>query len=268
MLSKFQRVLKSRSWIKPKKFLLLCHQRSGSNMLSKMLNQHPNVELYGQLFKDDMAFQKRTEQLSRIPFEGPYFDDQIDKREQFDQLERYPDQQPTRNTATFVNQFFEALNRQRLARHLGIKIHGGTLYAPELRRIFLQGDYRILILHRKDRLAAAISWYQARELNQWMRTTDQKVQQPTMKMDIPTLAWFMKRIEADVQLWHRLVQEENQAFLPLTYEEITADDFDFTKIWTFLGAKNIGNPTSSTKKLIKDYSHIENIEAIRNTLGT
>ncbi|MEM1326910.1 MAG: sulfotransferase [Bacteroidota bacterium] len=266
MMRRIQSFAKSKGWIPPKRFLLLCHQRSGSNMLTSILNQHSNIELYGQLFKDDADFQARTHRLGVTPFNGDYFDDEIVSRERFDGIEN-TNEQPKRNTATFVNEVFTTLGKKRCAHYIGIKVHGGTLFTSELNDIFLDGNYRILILHRQDRLAAAISWYQARALNQWMRTNDQQVKRPQIEMNIDTLEWFMQRISADVSLWQNLVQSAHIPHLTLTYEELTAGDFDFSTIWQFLGVSDIGSPPSRTKKLIKDYSHIKNIRAIRSRLG-
>ena len=160
------------------RFILLCHQRSGSNMFASMLDRHPAVKVYGQLYKNDPTFQGAIHQMGVPAFSGQLFDDLPASRERFDYLEDHPLEREYRNVRPFTETFFRRFGQRTLATRLGIKFHGGTLYRDEINSIFFDGQYKVILQYRKNLLAAAVSWYQARELNQWMRRTGDTVDQP------------------------------------------------------------------------------------------
>ncbi len=252
--------------VRAEKFAILCHQRSGSNMFCSMLTQHPQVDFFGQLFKDDPDFQNKIKSLGIPLYQGKPFDDGIESRERFDHLEHHPKKREPRNIATFVNQFYKKWEERTFAKRLGVKFHGGTLYRDEIEAAFLRNDFKIIVLHRENLLAAAVSWYQARELDQWRRDKTEKVKKTEMEMDIDQLRWFMENTKSDLKLWRQLLAQNHREFLELTYEEITSDAFNFDKVWQFLDVKPIPDPRPKTKKLIKNYDHIINLSEIKEKL--
>ncbi|GAA0871250.1 hypothetical protein GCM10009117_03960 [Gangjinia marincola] len=266
IVGKLRQVLSSTTHKEAINFALICHQRSGSNMLSSILNQHPKVDVFGQLFKDDENFQKKINAISPIPFKGNLFDDVIESRERFDELEISPELREERNTDEFLDVFYKNYCQKTAFTRLGIKFHGGTLYQDELERNFFNATRKIIILHRENLLAAAISWYQARELNQWMRRSNEKVEKQSISMDIDTLSWFIEKTKSDVALWKSLAKKDQKDILELTYEEITQSSFDLKRVWNYLEVSPLNQKKPQTKKLIKDYSHIPNLEEIKNTL--
>ncbi|MGB3800283.1 MAG: hypothetical protein WA952_10755, partial [Lewinella sp.] len=56
-----------------RRFALICHQRSGSNMLTSILNQHPEVIMRGQILKDDPEYQAQLQEMGMVPFTGNLF---------------------------------------------------------------------------------------------------------------------------------------------------------------------------------------------------
>lgn len=247
-------------------FAVLCHQRSGSNMLTSIINQHPDIRLYGQLFKDDPDFRRRTDKMVGTAFTGQLFDDKLTTRDRFDLLEGNPGEREDRNTEAYLHRFFRSLDRFYPAVRLGFKFHGGTLYRDEIKKLVLDKGYRTIILHREDLFAAAVSWYQAREFDRWVRVAERPAPKKTVELDVKKIKWFAEKTKKDVELWQELAAEYPQNTLELTYEQITDPDFDFNKIWQFLEVKPLPNLKPRTKKLIKDYSHITNLAEARRAV--
>ena len=263
-----KKVGKTSGLLPTQRFVLLCHQRSGSNMFASMLDRHPAVDVFGQLYKNDPGFQEAVRRLGVPAFSGKLFDDQLASRERFDYLEGHPMEREYRNVKPFTETFFRQFDKSTLATRLGIKLHGGTLYQDEIRSIFFNGQYKVILQYRKNFLAAAVSWYQARELNQWMRRTHDQVEKQPLEMDIDTLAWFIENIKKDIAHWKNMLHAQSLTYLELTYEEITSPGFNFSRVWNFLEVTDIGSPPSGTKKLIKDYHHITNLAAIKEALAS
>lgn len=253
----------------PRRFVLLCHQRSGSNMIMSSVRQHPAIAYYGQLYKDDPAHRRRVDALAGIPYTGQAFDDTIAQRQHFERLSRTPAaRDPARNAAAFTKAFFHQAGRRGRQAYTGIKLHGGTLYPDEIGQLFLDGKTKVIIQHRENLLAAAISWYQARELGQWRRDGGEAVQTTALHMDLDRLRWFIDNTRRDVALWKQLCAEAGVSPLELTYEKIVADIPAATRAyWAFLGLSPLAEAAPKTKKLIKSYAHIQNIDAIRRELG-
>ena len=245
----------------PKRFVIICHQRSGSNMLTSMMEKHSEVEFFGQLFKADESWQKFLSKKNVIPFSGQLFDDEPETRGRFDRWQDNPNEREKRNTEAFVEDYFEKRKNDATGKTIGIKFHGGTLYNDEITSLFIKKEYKIILLHRENLLASAISWYRARTLDQWASKSSEKIKDTKLKMDIPLLEWFIENTQNDIALWKMLLK--GNPHLELTYEQITDKNFNFNSIWDHLKVKNIGRPTPKTKKLIKTYEDIENVEEIR-----
>ncbi len=247
-----------------RRFVLLCHQRSGSNMLTSIMNQHPQVIMRGQLFKDDPDYRKSLAKIGTASFQGSLFDDKIESRERFDRLEEDPAGREARNTEEVITSFYSGQERHSMAKSVGIKLHGGTLYRDELSQLLIQGNrYHFLLLHRENLLEAAISWYQARTLNRWVDKSDKKKALEPIAMEVTQLDWFVTRTQQDVALWKELLEANKRDYLELTYERITAPGYDYGPIWEKLGVPPVSNPAPKTNKLIKKYDHITNLEEIR-----
>ncbi|WKN41785.1 Stf0 family sulfotransferase [Tunicatimonas pelagia] len=250
------------------RFVIMCHQRSGSNMFTSILDQHADIKFYGQLFKDDPQYRQKINRMGIIPFSGTLFDDEIGSRNRFDELEHQPNQRESRNTKAFVDDCFQRFNQHTQGTCIGVKFHGGTLFREEIESVFLNGNYKVILLRRENLLVAAISWYQARELDQWRRDAKDKVEKPKMTMDIDTLAWFIENTRQDIALWKQLIEKNGINHLELTYEEMVQPGFSMEPVWQHLGIQNITSTPPKTKKLIKKYDHITNLEEIRGTLAS
>ena len=246
-----------------RRFALICHQRSGSNMLTSILNQHPEVIMRGQILKDDPDYQAQLREMGMVPFTGKLFDDGIEARRRFDRLQDRPAEREARNAAETVESFYHSQGFDSHRSVIGIKFHGGTLYRDEIEQIFLADTpYDIILLHRDNLLAAGISWYQARKLDQWVSKSD-KIEKPAIEIEIPLLREFVLRTRDDIAEWKRMLDKHRHPYLELTYEQITSPDFSYDTIWNHLRVRSIPQPAPKTYKLLKDYRHISNIEAIR-----
>ena len=233
--------------------------------MTSIFNQHPQVIMRGQIFKDDPAYRAQLEAIGTAPFTGQLFDDAIDTRKRFDRLEEQPGQREARNAAEVVETFYHSQEVHTYDRKaVGIKLHGGTLFTDELEAAFFgKQPYTFMVLHRENLLAASISWYQARANNAWVARTAEEVKRAPTEMDIDQLIWFAEENRRDVQLWKDLLAKYGKDYLELTYEQVTAPNYSYDDIWDYLGVDNFPTPPPKTKKLIKKYDHIANLEDIR-----
>lgn len=240
-------------------------------MLMDVVGHHPQVHYYGQLYKEEPSHRARLDGLAGVRLRGNTFDDSLVGRTAFETAERDPAQRSSeRNFVEFTQGFYRRATRANRGGWIGGKLHGGTLHEDELAELFLgPTEYRVIVLHRQNLLAAAISWYQARELNQWRRNADQSVTTPALTMDIATLGWFIDNTRRDVRLWQQLCVRHGVRPLVLTYETAAADPFaTASQIWRFLDLPVPTDPIRpGTKKLIKSYNHITNIGQIRSELA-
>lgn len=262
-MSIIQRAKKRIGLIKPKRIIIFCLQRSGSNMFTSILNQHREVFFAGQIFKGNPSFQNNLHNNGVIPFNGVLFDDSHECREKFNLNSRNETELKKRNTKEFVESVYRSFEKLRFESRIIAKLHGNTIYPNEIKEIFLEkNDYKVIILTRRNLLQNAISWYQARQQNKWV--TFEKDNKPTsINISIPIFENYLHDVKEDISLWRNLVKEYNSDFLDITYEEIINPNFDWNKIWDFLDVKRIKKPAPYTKKLISDYSHIVNISEIR-----
>lgn len=268
-IMKIIRILKKKiGLLKQERFVILCHQRSGSNMLTSILNKHPSIQLLSQIFKHDPDTHIKLQAHGVIPFQGFLFNDKIEDRNKFDILETKKNEREFRNTTKFVESFFEKYFKESLASCVGFKIHGGTLYSDEIESILLDGSYKIILLHRKNLLQAAISWYVAREKNLWTLRSGLDEHMEEIKIEIKQLTWFIENTRSDINLWKELLKKNNVECLELFYEDILKRNFDLDSIWGFLDINNIKGLEPSTSKIIKNYEFIVNLNEIKESLAS
>lgn len=249
-----------------RRFALFCHQRSGSNMLTSILNQHPEVVMRGQIFKDDPEYQHELQTtLGMLPLRGQAFDDSMENRRRFDRLEKHPEEREARNFVAAGKSFYEGQARTTLAKTIGIKFHGGTLYEDEIEALFFDTDteYEFVLLHRENLLEAGISWFQARELNLWVSRGNEKVKPPSLHVDVDLVEEFVTNTHADLEHWKELFSRHGRSYLELSYEQITDPSFDYGILWDHLRVSHIPTPRPKTNKIIKSFDHLENLEEVR-----
>jgi len=213
LISKVKRKL---GFYSPQKFAIICHQRSGSNMLTSVMQSHKEINFYGQVFKSDESWQQQLRDKKVPPFKGQLFDDQIETRERFDRLRDHPEEREERNVLSFIDDYLSIRKWDGNGKMIGLKFHGGTLYDEEIEETFLDRGYKIILLHRENLLAAAISWYRARTLNQWAEKNADKVKKIDQPLDIDQLEWFIKKTQNDLNIWNNLLEDHDH--LHLTYE--------------------------------------------------
>lgn len=236
-------------------------------MMCSILNQHPDVIIRGQILKDDPEYQRELQAMGMLPFTGKLFDDEVDSRRQFDRLETAVGEREPRNAGPVIESFYRGQSLDSHRSVVGFKFHGGTLYRDEIEEILLgEQPYTLMMLHRSNLLAAGISWYQARQLNQWVSRSSE-VRKPPITIDVELLKEFVYRTRDDVEGWKKLLRQHNHPFLELTYEQITDATFSYEFVWHYLGVNPIPTPKPKTHKLIKDYSHIQNLEEIRRAFA-
>ena len=236
-------------------------------MLTSVLNQHPEVIMRGQIFKDDPDYRHELQTtLGMLPLEGNAFDDRMESRRRFAHLEAHPAERETRNFVAAGESFYVGQAQNTTSKTIGIKFHGATLFEDEIEELFFSNTpYDLIVLHRKNLLAAGISWYQAREINQWVSRPGDTIERPPLHVDVELLREYIEQLRSDLRQWRALFAKHGKSYLELSYEQLTAPDFDYDLIWDHLHVKRIAPPPPRTRKIIKSYHHLENLAEIRET---
>lgn len=250
----------------PKRIFMICFQRSGSNMLTSVLNKHPNINVIGQIFKDEDKFQQQLRQMKIPSFTGKLFNDNLNERNEFYRLENNRELRDNRNTFDYIDSIYKAYNRKTVANNQIIKLHGGTLFKDELKILMCDKRNKFILLTRRNLIQNAISWYVARLQNEWMISNDKKYTKNSIHIDVEILRQYIFNLKYDEALWCNLISTYNPISLKLKYEDIIDVDFDWNKIWRFLDLSPIDNTKPSTSKIHNSYDHITNLDQVKQSL--
>ncbi|MGB7417772.1 MAG: hypothetical protein WA918_01195 [Erythrobacter sp.] len=255
----------------PFRFALLCHQRSGSNALSAMLVREEGVKLYGQLFNPFLEYGWRN---LRHGF-GRYIPHPEALRHfgSFD-LPRYVWERRIvaalpceHDLARYMNRFYDAYREPGLTA-LGFKLHDYQLSDSDLARIATRHVDGTVMMWRRNRLKAAVSWAYAVRTDVWSRKTGQGAKQPALDLDIAEIGWFIDKTRAEVDKWREVLDRSGANWIEATYED-QVKPRDLEGVYRFLGLSYEGKPEFATRKLADaKYAHVTNAGAIERALGS
>lgn len=261
----------------PFRFTLLCHQRSGSNALGAILNADPSVGLYGQLFNPFRGYRKRhREQLGMAPY-TPH-------PEAIRHFGVRPPLKPRLGLATLALAKKESSLERFMAefwrnwpgrepegqdwRALGFKLHDYQVSDSDLAALATRHLDGTVLLWRRNRLRAAVSWAYAVKTDVWTRSRASTDAQPVFELDPGEIEWFMDKTDREVEGWRRVLADSGAHWIELTYEDHVVER-DLGGLYEFLGLPYDGPPEFSTKKLAgARYAHVANAPELEERFGS
>lgn len=257
--------------LRPFRFALLCHQRSGSNALAGMLEREETVDLYGQLFNPFLEYGWRNVRhgFGRYrPHPEPHA--HFGRRP----LARYRIERAAtslfpceRDLGAFMARFYERRSAPSLAA-LGFKLHDYQLVHADLAELVGEHVDGTVMLWRRNRLKAAVSWAYAVKTDVWSRNRGAIRQKPAIALDIQEIAWFIEKTRREVENWRAILGRSGAPFVELTYEDHVRPR-ELAGLYAFLGLRYRGAPEFSTQKLADArYAHVINAKAIERALGS
>lgn len=256
----------------PFRFQLLCHQRSGSNALAAILNADDRVHLYGQLFNPFWGYWRRHRRLGLTRYQAHseallHFGPNPPLRHK---IERAAVAMTPRTTdlEPFMDTFWKNWGGVRQWEALGYKIHDYQVTDSDLAALATKHVDGTIMLWRKNRLKAAVSWAYAMKTDVWSRKGEAKGPLPVYELPIADLEWWMDKTEREVDNWRRVLNDSGACYLELTYED-SVRTRELKDVYDLLGLDYDGPPEFVTKKLASNqYAHVSNADEIEKKLGS
>jgi len=237
-------------------------------MLTGLLNQHPDIKSYGQIFKDNDTVREDMKRMGVNPYNGLMFDGTIEQRQLFDRLEASPKKRAAEeDPSIYVENFFRVYERLMNCKYVGAKIHGGSIFIEKLTEVLRTRKYRVILLHRENLLRAAVSWYVAKTTDHWVARKEGQRQKLDLEIPLSHLEWFIENSRRDVRQWEAILKNNNIDYMDLTYECLCESD-GIVDVFRFFGCNETYDLKSITYKLIDDsrYKEIRNYHDIKDAL--
>lgn len=253
------------------RFVLLCHQRSGSNALASLLKQHPEVRTYGQLFNNGLMYRR----LHRAELDLPLFRAHpetakhygtalpLKKRLELFALRFVP---RAHHLDAYMDAFWDRFEGDDSLGAVGFKIHDFQLPETDLLRLCTHHVDRIVLLSRDNLLQAAVSWAVALQTEVWVRTEKAKPL-PRVTLDPDQVAWFIDKTQSNVEAWRHMLQRVDTPSLHISFEGDVLPR-RIAPLFRFIGVDSTFEASFRTKRLSKrTYDHVRNAEDLNERLG-
>jgi LPS sulfotransferase NodH len=212
------------------RFVLLCHQRSGSTLLNLALRQHPRLFVHGEMLSDNEEQKRRWFNVGGRWFQGP--DD---------------------DAVAFVRD--HVLVGRAGDRDLGVGFKLMHYHANSGRAaavwdyLAAETEIRIVHLRRHDLLATCVSDLTAQRSGQWsvQVNTDERPQAvPRFAVDAGECRRYFEQLEAAIAAGR--ARFAAHPYLELRYEDLVADfQGELARVWRFLDVA----PHASKQRLVK-----------------
>ena len=256
------------------RFILLCHQRSGSNALQAMLNETGEAAIWGQLFNQFWRYRRKqakkgTPPPPRHPRAILHFGLRpgIAKRAECAILDRMP---CAADVDTVARAYWRVhcSNDPTPYRAKGYKLHDFQVSDDDLARLGTEHADGVVILSRSNLLRAAVSWGYAKRTDVWSTRGRKVASKEVHALDPEDLRWFIDKTAREVDNWRQVLERAGANVLDLNFErEIETRGLE--RLWHFLGMPWKGTPDFATKRLAEPtYSHIANAREIDTALGS
>ena len=257
------------------RFVLLCHQRSGSNALDAWLGAHPRVGLYGQLFNDTSEYRRNNAADLGLPlFRShprsarhfglrPPLGARLDRaRNRLARRERDLD--------AYLRAFGERFGRDEDWLASGFKLHDHQLVDDDLDRLLERHVDRVLLLSRRNLLKAAVSWAYAVRTRVWAsRPVDHAAAppKPALNLDPREIEWFVTKTAEAIAHWRTRLRAGRAPWLDLEYESLI-EAGDTGALLDFLGLEPHAAQRFATRRLAApDYAHVTNARELDARFG-
>lgn len=228
-------------------FIILTTQRTGSTLLWKYIDNHPNISAHGEMFlsshngEDSFSTFKRRSLKNRLRY---YI-----KRK------------------SVVSDYLQEFStKKNMIEACGFKLMYNQVI-PELETCILETRPTIIHLVRNNALKIVVSRETARKRNLYHLDTNNKIQNVTVRLEPLCLLNNLKNIVAEVE-------SNRKKYLDLPYLEVTYESFvkdmakEANRIFSFLAVKNVENLPVPLKKINPDSVSdlIENYDEVKEAL--
>lgn len=253
------------------RFVLLCHQRSGSNALSAILNDDPRIGLYGQLFNPFLEYRIRNAR-NRFGAFAPHpqairhfgLRPPLRPRLERSMLAPLP---VSRDLGRFVDGFWARGADAGRGTARGFKLHDYQVSDADLATLAAGHADAVVMLWRRNLLKAAVSWGYAIRTDLWSSRKPAPGPAPVHRLDPEEIGWFIEKTAAVVAQWREVLDRSGGKWLELTYEDHVVQR-DLQPLHDFLGLDWHGTPAFRTRRLSSaDYGHIENARELDRRFG-
>ncbi len=257
---------------RPFRFALLCHQRSGSNALDGLLRNNESIALHGQLFNPFLQYWIRNSRLGLLRYKA-----RPDAMRHFGlspplrpKIERALVSLTPQSSSLddFMPRFWRNFHADERRAAIGFKLHDFQLSDDELTELSLNHLDGVVLLWRRNRLKAAVSWAYAVKTDVWSRFASEKTKSPVLALDLREIEWFVEKTKSEVENWKRVLENAGANWLEMTYEDDVVPR-RLKRLYEFFGLDYPGEPEFRTGRLAApDYRHIANAEEIERRLGS
>jgi len=202
----------------PTKFLLISTQRSGTTMLSDILDSHPEIYMTRELFKVN----------------GDLLNTDSDN---------YRYYQDTMNIEKFLNQFFEKYKQYKA---IGFTIMQDHLdLFPELQKYIKEQNLKCIYLERQNKVKVCLSRFKARNSGVYHSTKKQIVSKEYI--DPVLLLTELNRLKTSLKILHTYAKQYHAK--TIYYEALVKNKSVYLKdIQKYLNVNIMNNLTTSLKK--------------------
>ena len=225
------------------KFMLVAHQRSGSNALASVLHQHPEIFFYGQLFGTATDHLKKSLKWG-MPFtpvhqDHLYMGGRTPKTSTVfrHQLLRFLPKSAT--PAKHLDRFFKkAQTRVKGAKScVGFKLHDSQMSYLDLRRVAENHVNKVVMLRRKNVLQAAVSCLYAQQTDVWA-TRKKLGGAKTVALNVAGVEEFAKETLCSIERVRDTLEVAGVEFLEMEYENTVLLN-EYEALWSYLGVDNV-----------------------------
>jgi hypothetical protein len=229
-----------------KKFVLLCHPRSGSSFFAgDVLSRHPEIHCYDELFNNTQNTLTFLKKIGHRPFyKGNTF-----------AMNRFLDK--------FYKKTAETFNKKAI----GFELFPFQLTDSLSDALLKKQKYFFIYLERKNILQAAVSYEIANKTGQW--NIRQRKEFNSFEADIEELEKFILDYRQGMQRFKKILEKNSQKFITIFYENLfTQDTLD--SVCEFLSITKIPNFQFRDTKLNNQsrYNLISNIQEVEKLLGS
>lgn len=228
---------------KPQKFIILTTQRSGSTWLMDMLDSHPNIKVYNELFlnMDNKSKWADPKQPSFYIYE-----------------KTAPGKRPWK-TIKYLNNLYTYEGEYDV---IGFKLMYDHLFRkPEILVNLISEGYKIVHLVRENPIDVMVSYALAKQNKRFF--TEQEVENQKLHLDPQNFKKDVEKQDFKVGLARIIVAIIPNPVLNITYNELRQDkDGTLDRITQFLGVPSVEQTegVESTLKKLNQKSHAEMIE--------
>jgi LPS sulfotransferase NodH len=234
------------------KILIFAHPRSGSNTLTRVLNEHPEIRLMIEPFNEGR--------------------------------EGWPGDNKNYIRETRIIEDLDRVLEEIHKNHNGFKTLSYQLPEELNEYLLTKKGYKIIFLHRRNLLKTAISDFVAEQTKVWSVEDKEKKGVPTelQPLDIERMEKWITYVREETNNYLNLLKRSNIGFLEVFYEDLFSDSdkqrlSKIEEIFIFLGFTMPQGKIESIMKLLaperkitdqETYNRIPNLKEIEVRLGS